>query len=92
MSNVIELPDNCIVRVDGKLYEANDFITILSKENGDVAIWYCTDALTLGMAVKMVTNSFIDCLSKCSLEEQDMINAILNDTSILERSKNDEQD
>ena len=79
------LPDTCTVRMDGNLHESQDFVTILSKENGDASIFYNTDALTLGMAMKMVAKEFVTCVSQCTLAEQQEIQAILGDAFILER-------
>ena len=84
------LPDTCTVRMDGNLHESQDFVTILSKENGDASIFYNTDALTLGMAMKMVAKEFVTCVSNCTLAEQQEIQAILGDAFILERLREEE--
>lgn len=84
------LPDTCTVRMDGNLHESQDFVTILSKENGDASIFYNTDALTLGMAMKMVAKEFVICISQCTLAEQQEIQAILGDAFILERLREEE--
>ena len=67
----------CTVEMDGKVTKSSDFVAILSKKNGDTSIIYNTDALTLGMALKMVALEFTRCLDKCSEEEQDEIRDIL---------------
>lgn len=67
----------CIIEMDGVGHETDDFVAILSKENGDASIFYNTDALTLGMAVKMVARAFVECMHECSEEEQAEITAIL---------------
>lgn len=84
------LPDTCTVRMDGNLHESQDFVTILSKENGDASIFYNTDALTLGMAMKMVAKEFVICISQCTLAEQQEIQAILGDAFIIERLREEE--
>lgn len=73
MSNVIKLPDICTVRLEDELVQSDDFVAILAKEDGDVTIYYNTDALTLGIAFKLVLREFITCLRKCSEEEQELI-------------------
>lgn len=73
MSNVIKLPDICTVRLEDELVQSDDFAAILAKEDGDVTIYYNTDALTLGIAFKLVLREFITCLRKCSEEEQELI-------------------
>lgn len=73
MSNVIKLPDICTVRLEDELVQSDDFVAILAKEDGDTTIYYNTDALTLGIAFKLVLREFITCLRKCSEEEQELI-------------------
>lgn len=85
MSNVINMPDTCTVRMDGELTESQDFVAILSRPNGDASVYYNTDALTLGMAMKMVAKEFVKCVSECTLQEQQEIESILGDAFVLER-------
>lgn len=85
MSNILNLPPVCSVRMDGEFTESDDFVAILSRENGDASIYYNTDALTLGMAMKMVAKEFVRCVSECTPTEQQEIEAILGDAFILER-------
>lgn len=73
MNNVIKLPDICTVRLEDELVQSDDFIALLAKEDGGVTIYYNTDALTLGLAFKIVLCEFISCLHKCSEEEQELI-------------------
>ena len=42
---------SCTVEMDGKTTTSDDFVAILSKDNSDASRFYCTDALTLGMAM-----------------------------------------
>ena len=67
----------CIVEMDGKTTTSDDFVAILSKENGDASIFYNTDALTLGMAMKMVARAFVECMDKCPEKEREEITEIL---------------
>jgi len=76
-NKVVNLPDACTVRMDGALYESDDFVAILSKKDGDTAIFYNTDALTLGIAFKLVAKEFVKCVEQCSPSEQQEIKAIL---------------
>ena len=84
-NKVVNLPDNCIVRMDGALYDSDDFVAILSKKDGDTSIFYSTDALTLGIAFKLVAKEFVKCVEQCSPSEQQEIEAILGNVNILER-------
>lgn len=67
----------CTVEMDGKTTISDDFVAILSKENGDASIFYNTDALTLGMAMKMVARAFVECMDKCPEKEREEITEIL---------------
>lgn len=92
MGQVVNLPDSCTVRMDGELHESHDFVAILAKKNGDTSIYYNTDALTLGMAVKLTAKQFVEQVSKCSPEDQLQIQGILGDAFILEGINKDGQD
>lgn len=71
------MPTRCEVTMDGKGFVSDDFIAILCKEDGGAAFYYNTDALTLGMAVKMVSKAFVDTMHTLSEEEQCEVTAIL---------------
>jgi len=73
LGNVVKLPDICTVRLEDELIQSDDFVAILAKEDGDVTIYYNTDALTLGIAFKLALHEFITCLNKCSKEERELI-------------------
>lgn len=68
---------SCTVEMDGKTTISDDFVAILSKENGDASIFYNTDALTLGMAMKMVARAFVECMNECSEQERAEITDVL---------------
>ena len=68
---------SCTVEMDGKSTTSDDFVAILSKENGDASIFYNTDALTLGMAMKMVARAFVECMDACTEQEREEITEIL---------------
>lgn len=67
----------CTVEMDGKTTASDDFVAILSKENGDASIFYNTDALTLGMAMKMVARAFVECMDECTEQERAEITDVL---------------
>lgn len=68
---------SCTVEMDGKTTASDDFVAILSKENGDASIFYNTDALTLGMAMKMVARAFVECMNECPEQERAEITEVL---------------
>jgi len=83
--------DICTVQMDGEVKESQDFVAILSKDNGDASLFYCTDALTLGMAMKMVAKAFITEMNELSDEERSQIEEILGDAFIKEKVEEDLQ-
>ena len=70
---------SCTVAMDDEVSYSTDFIAILHKSNGDASIVYNTDALSLGMAVKMIARQYIEALNNCSEEERAEIESILGE-------------
>lgn len=75
----------CNVTMDGRRVSSSDFVAVITKDTGDTAIMYNTDALTLGMAVKMVTMAFVRSMYECSPEERQQITEILGDAFVSEQ-------
>lgn len=73
-----KMETSCEVRMNGEGTKSDDFVAVLSMENGDAAIYVNTDALTLGMATKMVTRAFVESLTQCTEEERTEIADVLN--------------
>lgn len=69
----------CTVTMDGEVNHSSDFIAILHKNNGDASILYNTDALSIGMAVKMLARQYIEELGKCSEEDRREIEELLGE-------------
>lgn len=80
----------CTVEMDGKTTTSDDFVAILSKENGDASIFYNTDALTLGMAMKMVARAFVECIDKCPEKEREEITEILGAAFVADKPAEEE--
>ena len=72
----------CTVEMDGTTTKSDDFVAILSKENGDASIFYNTDALTLGMAVKMIARAFVECMHQLPEETRAEVTAVLGDAFV----------
>ena len=85
------MSDTCKVIMDDEVHESGDFVAVLAKEDGDAAMFYCTDALTLGMAMKMVAKAFITEMNTLSEEERSQIEDILGDAFIKEKVEEDLQ-
>lgn len=81
---------SCTVEMDGKTTTSDDFVAILSKENGDASIFYNTDALTLGMAMKMVARAFVECMDKCPEKEREEITEILGAAFVADKPAEEE--
>lgn len=73
-----EVQPTCTVNMDGVDYTSDDFVCILSRDNGDASIFYNTDALTLGMAMKMVARSFVEAMKQLTEEERNSVCEVLN--------------
>ena len=71
MSNLID--PCCKVTMDGTITWASDFVTILCRGNNDPEMYYCTDALTLGLATAMCASRYHEELAKCTAEERELI-------------------
>lgn len=78
----------CTVQMDGKTTTSDDFVAILSKENGDASIFYNTDALTLGMAMKMVARAFVECMNDCTEQERHEITEVLGAAFVADKEEN----
>lgn len=69
----------CVVVMDGKEQASDDFVAVLSREDGNASILYNTDALTLGMAMKMIARAFVDSMKQLTEEEREMVNSALGE-------------
>jgi hypothetical protein len=87
---IMENKDLCTVNMDGNEYQSEDFVAVLAKDNGDASLFYQTDALTLGMAMKMVAKAFIVEMNELPDEQRSEIEDILGDAFIKERLNNNE--
>ena len=79
------MPVKCTVLMDGLMHESDDFVCVMAKENGDASIFYNTDALTLGMAMKMVAKSFVEAMHQLSEEERESVQEVLNDAAVYDK-------
>ena len=68
---------SCTVVMDGETTRSDDFVAIMAKENGDTGIFYNTDVLTLGIAIRMVTSAFVNAMNQLPEEERKDIQEIL---------------
>lgn len=80
----------CTVTMDGEVSYSSDFIAIVHKHNGDATILYNTDALSLGMAVKMLAREYIKALNGCSDVEREEIEQQLGEALAFDKEATDE--
>lgn len=83
------MPVSCTVVMDGEARTSDDFVTILAKENGDASIFYNTDALTLGMAMKMVARCFVEAMGQLTEEERTSVQEVLGGDFAQEEGTNE---
>ena len=74
----------CSVVMDGTVLASEDFVAILSKSNGDASIFYNTDALTLGMAIKIIAKEYVRCRNQLSEEEKKEMDEVLGDALVFD--------
>lgn len=83
MNNVACLPDTCTIRLGEDLKKSEDFVAVLSSKDGPMVVYYSTDALTLGLAIKLISAAFVGCMNECTQEERDSITGILGDAFVV---------
>lgn len=69
--------DTCTVTIDGEHVTVNDFVAIITKQDGNTVLVYNTDALTLGIGNKLLSAVFAQEMVKCTPEEREEIKAVL---------------
>lgn len=77
--SVPEDQTHCTVVMDGNVYSSDEFVAILAKEDGNHSMFYRTDPLTLGIAIKMLTERFDAEMATCTEEERREICEVLID-------------
>lgn len=67
----------CTVEMDGEVSSSGDFVAILARDDGDASIYYNTDAITLGMSMKMIARAFVRSMNELTEDEQNMVRRVL---------------
>ena len=81
----ITMDPRCEVTMDGTTHVSDDFVCVMARENGDASIFYNTDALTLGMSMKMVAKSFVEAMHQLTEEERQSIQEVLGDAMVYDK-------
>lgn len=68
---------HCTVEMDGETYEGKDFVAIITKEDGNHSMFYNTDPVTIGIAIKMLTERFDAMMKEYSEEDRREICEVL---------------
>lgn len=69
--------DMCRIVVDGMDYISNDYICILGHPDGDATFIYNTDAVTVGLALKVLNKVYYELLEAMSPEEREEVRKAL---------------
>lgn len=71
VEEVLREPEpSCMVMMDDTMESTNDFVAVLVKENGGMALRYYTDVLKLGLAAKLVAKRYAEMLNEMDEESR----------------------
>ena len=81
----VEIVDSCTVILDGVAVSSNDFIAVTYNPSTAVSsLHYNTDALSLGISIKLLMHAFAVEMSKVTPEENAAIKGILEQADMKE--------
>ena len=69
--------DTCTITTKEGAITSTDFIAFVCTEDGDIKMEFNTDALTLGIGMRMISRAFVDTMSKLTEEEREEVTNIL---------------
>ena len=79
--NVSKDTCECALIIDGVQHQGDDFVAVISDEFGNPKLFYNTDVLTLGMAMKMIAVQFVKLANEtCSKQDLEDLANILGDS------------
>jgi hypothetical protein len=81
MENKKKKPSECRVVMNNELLTSTDYVAVLAVPEG-THLYFSTDALTLGMALKLVSAAFMDAMTHNTVEDQKAIMDMLEGTDI----------
>ena len=67
----------CIVHMDGESIDSDDFIAILAAADGSTKLYYNTDVLTVGLAIKELSLHYEKMMAELTPEERDEVREVL---------------
>ena len=74
----------CVVCMDNTTETSDDFIALLYRPNGNVALRYNTDVLSMGMAIRLLANAYANMLKDCTEEERAEVESIIGEVGYRE--------
>jgi len=74
----------CKVEMNNEIAESDEFIAFIIKPDGDIGMFYQTDALSMGMAMQLCQRTFAEMLATLSEIDVEEIHNILGGPSKLE--------
>lgn len=81
-----ELPDMCMVHLNDRVFDSKEFIAFIARNTGKVSMYYSTDVLTMGIALKMLASLFIAEMCKTPVQDRrevlDILGPSFNTTDI----------
>lgn len=79
IEKLLEKPVNCQVSMDGEVYATDDFVAVLADKDGNHALWYNTDFITLSIAANLINEAMEKMLSEMTEEEIEELTAMLEE-------------
>lgn len=77
VEEVMTSTPSCTVHIDGESVGSSDFIAVLYHPDGNTELLYNTDAVTLGLAIKMLSERYTELLNSYPEDVQNEIREVL---------------
>ena len=69
----------CAVSMNGATKMSNDYIAVLSYGEGRHDIYYETDVLTIGIALKMLAKAYVREIQKLNKDDREAVEQLLGE-------------
>ena len=80
VEEVLREPEpSCLVMMDDTMVSSNDFVAVLAKEDGGMALRYYTDALKMGIAANLLVRRYGEMLEELDEESRNEVESTLKD-------------
>ena len=77
VEDVMSTKPTCTVAMDDETVGSNDFIAIINMPDGQTSLMYNTDVISLGVAIKMLSERYTALLLECPEELRDEVREVL---------------